>query len=837
MFQQFFRSVILGSLFLNMVPAAALAARFTDVSANTQYSAAIEALAAKGIVSGQADGSAYAPSSPINRAEFLKIVMGSLGSATPATSSNCFPDVQKQWFAPYVCTAEADGIVSGYPDGTFRPDRNVTFVEAAKIISTAYGQHPQVSYGEWYDGYANALEESKAIPVSISGLDKPLTRGEMAEMLWRVMEKKTDQPSKAVVNLKNPDLKVNLAGDAPVKATSCADLTILSQQQGQRTDVMLYRDSFGVGNGPILEEKAIAPSAAPTAAGSAGTDYSQTNVQVEGVDEADIVKTDGAYLYIVRNNDKSTVTIVQAKPQDQMKVVATIDLTNLGVTASDLYVDSGRLTVIGTAFMDQPVIMDKRAANSMIWPGYYGSSKTAVVLYDVRMPAAPKQLRVLKFDGNAVTTRRIGNTLYVVLTSGVRYWGGPVPLEKSESPVPQLEDSKTGTTKAMVPCGDVMILPRIPSPSYVAVSAVRLDDASKDVQSEVILGSADNVYASEKNLYVAATRYSYDWNPAGSSNSEQTQIYRFGISADGLSMSGQGTVPGHILNQFAMDESGDYFRVATTVSPTWSPEGREMHSVNGLYVLDRTMEQVGKVDGIAPGESIYAARFMGKRAYLVTFKQVDPFFVIDLSNPRAPKILGQLKIPGYSNYLHPYDDTHVIGIGQDVDESIDTDKVHSEDAVYYTAIQGVKMSLFDVSDVSNPVEMHKVIIGDRGTQTAVTQDHKALLFEKDRNLLALPILVTKRPSGAAKSADGNPVFQGAYVYNVTLSKGFEQLGSITHYTDPDVFLKAGSYWYGQEQDISRIVRIDNSLYTISQASVQSNALTTLKQEGKVTLGK
>lgn len=836
---RFFRSLTLAAMLAGMLPLPALAARFADVSSSTQYSAAIEALAAKGIVSGQADGKNFAPKSAINRAEFSKIIAEAIFTdeqiAACDLESRKFPDIASGiWYEKYVCALADLGAISGYPDGTFKGEQTITFVEAAKILSVAYGQKPPVSYGEWYEGYASALEESKAIPTSIVKLDSKLTRAEMAEMLWRVMEGKTDQTSKAVVNLKNPELKVNLASDIPQRATSCADLNILSQQQSTRTDVMYYRDDMGGAMPPAANQAVMEKSADSAAPTGGGGDYSQTNVQVEGVDEADIVKTDGKYLYIVRTNEKSRVAIVQASP---LKEVASIDLTNLGIMAQEIYVEDGKLTVIGTTFTNDMVIMDKKMdSRMMIWPPIYQSSKTAVAIFDVRTPASPKELRVLKFDGNQLSTRRIGNKLYVVLQSQP-YWGGPMPMVKTDNPVPQFEDSKTGVSKAMVPCVDVMIMPRIPSPSYLAVAVVRLDDTSKDVQTEVILGDANNVYSSTENLYVATTRYAYQWHPLGSSSDEQTQIYRFAFTDDGVKMEAQGKVPGHLLNQFSMDESGDNFRVATTVSPTWGSDGEESHSQNGLYVLNRAMEQIGQIENIAPGETIYSARFMGKRAYLVTFKQVDPFFVVDLSNPRAPKILGQLKIPGYSNYLHPYDDTHVIGIGKDVDESIDVDKVHSDDAVYYTAIQGVKMSLFDVTDVTNPKEMHKVIIGDRGSETTVTSNHKALLFEKDRNLLALPVLVTKRPAGSAKSADAPPVFQGAYVYNLTLNKGFEQLGTITHYDDPQVFLKAGGYWYNQGSDIDRIVRIDSDLFTISQNEVRSHTYPGIKAEEKMTFAK
>jgi uncharacterized secreted protein with C-terminal beta-propeller domain len=184
-----------------------------------------------------------------------------------------------------------------------------------------------------------------------------------------------------------------------------------------------------------------------------------------------------------------------------------------------------------------------------------------------------------------------------------------------------------------------------------------------------------------------------------------------------------------------MDEHNGFFRIATTSGNNW---GEGSQTSNNIYILDETLNQVSKIENIAPGESIYAARFLGDRAYLVTFVQVDPLFTVDLSDPYNPRILGELKIPGYSEYLHPYDETHIIGIGKEVDPSIDADKVHTPGAIYYTAILGLKIALFDVSDIENPIEEAKIVIGDRGTDSPALYDHKAFLFDREKNSLSSP---------------------------------------------------------------------------------------------------
>jgi uncharacterized secreted protein with C-terminal beta-propeller domain len=237
---------------------------------------------------------------------------------------------------------------------------------------------------------------------------------------------------------------------------------------------------------------------------------------------------------------------------------------------------------------------------------------------------------------------------------------------------------------------------------------------------------------------------------------------------------------------------------------------------------------VGSLEGLAPGETIYSARFMGERGYLVTFRQVDPLFVIDLSDPSHPEKLGYLKVTGYSDYLHPYDETHIIGIGKETTEE-------GEFAWY----QGVKISLFDVSDVKNPVEISKYEIGDRGTDSPVLWDHKAFLFDKSRNLLVMPVLVaevdqSQYPKGVPSWAWGEPVWQGAYVFDISLDTGLQLKGGITHIESP-ADLKQGYYYSYSPLSIERSLYIDDVLYTISSAKIKMNNLENLDYINEVQL--
>lgn len=824
---------------LSLIPSGFAA--FSDISANTLYQAAIRDLQSKGVIEGYADGS-FKPKSGINRVEFLKILLESRGEVELG-GKNCFPDVTDQWFAPYVCAAKEEGIVGGYPDGTFGPDKQITFVEASKMLSLAFKQEVSHQSSEWYEGYALALESSKAIPPTVATLDAPLTRGEMAEMMWRLSEEKTDQPTKGYLNVKYPDVKINLASDKPQLAGSCADLKAFTEnsQASYGGGAMMYMRGGDVPDGAVLASPAMAESSAKMTNQTSSDDYSKTNVQVEGVDEGDRVKTDGGFLYVVSRRDNK-VRIVDIRDPKNMKVVSVTGFENF--TPMDLYIDGSKLAVTGQISQfnqPMPLMEDSASAKMMIYPPMWGVQKSAVKILDVTTKASPKEIRTVAFEGNVLSTRLVGGKMLLVMNAGPR-WYGPYAQTKEASAkglIPLYDDSAKSVKDAPVTgCTSVTILPRVPRPQYLVIATVPLS-ATAEVGRTVILGNGQNIYASLTNLYVAAPDWTYHWRMSNGSNEEKTNIYRFAYTSDGTKFSAQGWVPGHILNQFSMDEHGDTFRIATTVSPQWSPTGgTAKKSTNNMYVLNSDLDVVGSVTGIAPGESIYSVRFMGDRAYMVTFKQIDPFFVIDLSEPRKPRILGELKIPGYSNYLHPVDANHVLGFGKEVDESIDKDKVHSDDAVYFTAILGMKVALFDVTDVANPKEIHKEVIGARGTESPLLSDHKALLFDKERGLLAFPITVyekTIKPKLNEWDADTAAVFQGAYVYDFSVKSGFALKGKITHHA-PDEFIKAGNYWYDQAGlDIDRIVRVDSNLFTLSEAMLKSSTLSGLTENDAVKL--
>jgi uncharacterized secreted protein with C-terminal beta-propeller domain len=308
---------------------------------------------------------------------------------------------------------------------------------------------------------------------------------------------------------------------------------------------------------------------------------------------------------------------------------------------------------------------------------------------------------------------------------------------------------------------------------------------------------------------------------------DKTVLHRIHIENGEISIAADGEVTGYVLNQFSMDEYEGYFRIATTSQMTSFPEKPSpiLHLQNNVYILNMDLDIVGKLENIAPGENIHSARFMGDICYLVTFRKVDPLFVINLSDPHNPEILGELEITGYSDYLHVYDGSHVIGVGKE------TVGAEEGDFSWY---QGVKISLFDVTDVTEPIELAKYEIGNRGTDSPVLRDHKAFLFDKEKNILVIPVSVaeideSQYPNGVPPYAYGEIVWQGAYVFTIslTLEEKIMLRGNITHVENGDV--------HNNSYHITRTLYMGEVLYTISESKIKMNSLLDLSEINELDL--
>jgi len=559
---------------------------------------------------------------------------------------------------------------------------------------------------------------------------------------------------------------------------------------------------------------------------SASSDYSKTNVQVKGVDEADVVKTDGKYIYQV---NKQRIVIADVYQADDMKVVSMVEFTDGNFSPSEIYVDGDRLVVIGSTNKDFEIENEASMKVKGCVSYQYSPSFVKALVYDISDKSNIKKIRDFEIEGNIVSSRRIGDSLYIVSNKYINYYY--FEQNCKENITPMYYDSAINGVEKNLDYSKIKCIPHCSTPNYMVIAGINLNKIDEPANIESYLGSGDQIFVSENNLYVAVNEYEpiYTINQfRAPDNTEKTAIYKFSLDKGNSTYIGKGLVPGTILNQFSMDESDGNFRIATTTGYIGG-QGNNI-SKNNLYILNDAMSQLGKIEDIAPGEKIYSVRFMGNRAYMVTFKNIDPLFVIDLKNPSEPKILGKLKIPGYSDYLHPYDENHIIGFGKDA-----VDSKESSFAWY----QGLKIAMFDVTDVNNPKEMFKEIIGDRGTDSELLRNHKALLFSKEKNLLAFPVTLMeiKNKQEAANDPDsqyGEFAFQGAYVYNIDLKNGFQLKARISHISDEE-YQKAGSYWYDSESSVDRILYISNTLYTLSQGMFKAHDLANFQEIGTLEI--
>ncbi|HOJ10853.1 MAG TPA: beta-propeller domain-containing protein [Clostridiales bacterium] len=696
-----------------------------------------------------------------------------------------------------------------------------------------------------------------------------------------------------------------------------------------------------VAEAPKLNAKASTTSETSNAGASASSDlqadnssdYSTTNVQVQGVDEADIIKTDGKYIYQV-NRDR--IVIAKAYPAEEMKIESIISFNDAEFYPQEMYLHGNKLVVIGNSYVRNIIpqnsdsgqtknsgslqTRDSALTEKKIYPQpyYYQSQTVKAIMYDVSNKSDIKKLREFEIEGYYISSRKVGPYLYMVANKNIDYYyimeRSPVQIAPVDPEIsvksnqdgfksaPSYRDTASGDKFIDIDLKNVCYFPGIIQPNYMIVAGINLDKDDEKANLSTYLGTGQNIYASLENLYVTVTNYSIieqvqEINPQnniegsikdaptdGSTtavetnkdtasvavtvtakdvladsnaavtvtakdavtviasapaikpnvavirrppmNQENTLIYKFSLNNGTVTYLGKGEVPGRILNQFSMDENDKYFRIATTRGEIWRND--EFTSKNNIYVLDEMLNIKGKVEDIAPGEQIYSVRFMGDRAYMVTFKLTDPLFVIDLKNPQEPCILGALKIPGYSDYLHPYDENHIIGFGKD--------SVEIKGQAFYL---GMKIALFDVTDVSNPIQKFSETIGDRGTDSELLRNHKALLFSKEKELMAFPVTVMEIKSGSKFADGGFPnygqfTFQGAYVYNIDLIKGFTLKSRITH-LDKDDMLKAGVSWYDNEKNINRIIYINDTLYTLSNRMFKAHGLNDMKEKNIVTI--
>ena len=536
----------------------------------------------------------------------------------------------------------------------------------------------------------------------------------------------------------------------------------------------------------------------------ASEEYSDTNTQVEGVDEADIVKTDGNYIYYLTKNN---LKIVDAQ---KMSVMATVEFDETDFYSSELYVKGDKVIVIGNRYENgrKEYSIDSMYTDIMYAPG---TSYTVIKVFDISNRAKPQLARTVEIEGYYLSSRMIDNDIYLMANKSIYAYelkNKDIDELDEKDYKPKYKDTAISDEIKYVEFQDMCYIPNIETANYLNIVSFDVTNNEK-ANVDTYLGAGSEIYASDKNLYITRVIYNYEEENNYREYETSTEIYKFNLVEGKCNFDKAGEVPGGVLNQFSMDENGEYFRIATTSNKDWDSE----NNTNNLYVLNAKLEIIGKVEGLAKGERIYSVRFMGDRAYMVTFVETDPLFVIDLSNPTNPTVLGELKIPGYSKYLHPYDETHIIGFGERT-------KVVNYGYGDQVITDGMKMALFDVTDPNNPKELYSVDIGERGTYSELLYNHKALLFSKEKNIIAFPISVTED--------DYEVTFQGAIVYGLNLEEGFTLKGEISH-------IEKGYDLYKSGNRVNRIIYINDKLYTLSNDLIKVTDMNTMEELDHIDL--
>ena len=671
--------------------------------------------------------------------------------------------------------------------------------------------------------------------------------------------------------------------------------TFLANNKAQTATPMMAQDAsiaFSVpADGRMMKSNA-APS--PESAGGAPS-YSQTNNQVAGVDEADIVKTDGKYIFFARGQE---VEVIKSFPAKELKLITKIEQPGV---IDGLFIYNDKLVVYGSNSTWQPPV-DQASSTPNAVSGSTGTDMPAgkiagimppifnntqysfLRVYNLEDITKPKQIAEYSLEGGTFGARLIGQYVYLITTK-YQY------DELGNDPLPRVYQNGTqvGTTK--FPNVYHFDMP-YQSYTFTSVNAFDLDSIDLTPTREIyLLGGYENLYVSEKNLYITYTKYLDEqemiakkiktlvWpqlTPTDQANikkieelptdilsdyekfskintivtrytnklpaSEQsklevdvklaivsdhpqladelvtTEIHRIALNGIEVKHEAQGEVPGQLLNQFSLDERDGNLRLATTRPESWSRllSTEQNKSSNNLYVLDKSLKNIGSLEGLAPTEKIYAARFINDRAYLVTFVQTDPLFVIDLKDPTTPKLLGELKIPGYSNYIHPIGDNILLGIGKD-----------TETNQYGNVIPtSIKLAIFDVNNPSEPKELSNLSLGGRGSDSAALYDHLAFLFDQKKELLAIPVSLYKKTT--KDYSYGDLEFNGTLVLN-TKDGQLTEKGRVSH--NNSNLETPNNFDY--TKSVRRNIIINDDLFSISDTRLKVNSLEDMSEVNRL----
>lgn len=567
---------------------------------------------------------------------------------------------------------------------------------------------------------------------------------------------------------------------------------------------------------PTLGDLGLKGESASDATGSS-KDYSDTNVQVQGVDESDIVKTNGDFIYYLTNNSLK----VFDNTGEKLKLIKEINYNEEKdeyIYANELYLSDKYVIVFANSNIKTEPTPIEGAVNRILYDSYYyGNSRnsTKVLIYDAN---TYELVREIETEGGYVSSRKVDDDIYLITNKYVYY------REFNEDEVlPLYKDTCVASGDIQeLSIENVRCFPSFEEDvecSYMIITSFDLDKINERANIETFIGTGSEIYCSRENLYVTKVDYNYEIASKNSAvisneNIATTRIRKFAIYDSEVKYVAEGEVPGVLVNQFSMDEYNENFRITTTTGNTWDDS-----SENNLYVLDKNLDVMGKLEGLAKGEKIYSTRFMGDKCYVVTYKTVDPLFVLDLSSPENPKVLGELKIPGYSKYLHPLGENYLIGFGEDSVEKKYTNYDGTESVTAYAT--GLKLAIFDVTDYNNPKELYTVKIGGRGSSSPLLYNHKSLLFKEDEGLFAFPAILASEngyyENGVPKY--GKTEFNGILVFDLSIEEGIKLRGKVSN--------DENEKYYNNEAQ--RVIYIDDKLYSLFNNMIKVNDRETIEE--------
>ena len=810
---------------------------FGDVAPGSTHAAAIACMAWWEIAQGRTAG-AYDPSTAVNRgqlASFLMRLIRSAGGSLPAAPPDRFDDDGGIVHHFAINRLAAVGVVQGQTDTMFAPGAAVSRGQLASLLVRAYEHRSGTALPDGDDAFDDddgSVHETSIDKAAAAGLTLGVAEGafdpsglvsraQVATFLARTLELLvddgvvTDTPTtlrlasdldpfgacdELLGHLKERALPLvgptGLAGDAlagPIPAMG-----------GGRDD------DGGEGGGPDGAPTTTVPGSSGP---QAGVDHSGTNNQEDGVDEGDVVKTDGQRLFSVLDGDLQAVDLTGGTP----RVAGALDVPGY---ASQLLLHEGRALVLSTDMLGPGGVGGGVGAADEPTESGWRSAAT-LTLVDVTDVDDLRPLSTLRVDGYGLATRLVEGVARVVLRSdptlpfvSPTVWDEAdvqattatnlevVATSTAEDWLPHWSstDETTGATDEglLLGCDDVRHPPEFSGLGVLSVLTVDMGGTLSPDGATGVLAGGEVVYGSPSTLYVATTKWGAWQSGAESLSETTTEVHAFDIGDPATATyEASGEVTGNLLNQFSLSEHEGVLRVATTTLPPWWSGDPTLVSESRVTTLQQdggSLVEVGHVAGLGQGERIYAVRFIGDVGYVVTFRQVDPLYTIDLADPAAPRVAGELKLTGYSAYLHPAGEGLLLGVGVEA----------SEEGMRL----GTQVSLFDVADPADPTLLHRTSIDNAYSE--VEYDHHAFLFWPPTGLAMLPLQQWSfdEATGATSS------FDGAVGYDVDPATGIHEVGRVTHTTTDDDWAAS----------IRRSMVVGDAVYTLSLRGIGANDL-------------